>query len=206
MYQVFRFSYILDLLALMRPPFLAFILFFTFFTSWGQAKTEWKEGYKLTVLDFQAEAPQNREGQGQTYYLAANLDFNYAMSSYEFMLTKNFNKNVTAYFMPANSWLQQGEGTEILLKYAQMDFDLLELYARKCRQQLYAEKNAFSNPDFFQETYNGINAEMARRRVEMQNAMAESNSKGEAFYVQILKEVASLAEYCKECKPAKKKK
>ncbi|PIQ21091.1 MAG: hypothetical protein COW65_11140 [Cytophagales bacterium CG18_big_fil_WC_8_21_14_2_50_42_9] len=190
----------------MRLHFLAFILFFTIFTSWGQAKTEWKEGYKLTVLDFQAEPPISREGQGQTYYLAANLDFNYAMSSYEFMLTKNFNKNVTAFFIPANSWLQQGEGTEILLRYAQMDFDLLELYARKFRQRLYAEKNAFSNPNFFQETYNEINAEMNRRHVEMQNAMAESNSKGEAFHAQILKEITALAEYCKECKPTKKKK
>jgi len=190
----------------MHRIFIALFLILTAFTGSAQIKTEWKEGYKLSVLDFTAEAPKNREGQGQTYYLAANLDFGYAMSSYEFMLTKNFNKNVTAFFMPANSWLQEGEGTETLLQYAQMDFDLLELYARKFRQRLYEEKNAFSNPNFFQETYNGINAEMASRHVEMQNAVAESDSKGAAFHEQVLKEVAALAEFCKDCKPPKKKK
>jgi len=186
--------------------FIALTLFLTSFTSFGQAKTEWKEGYQLSVLDFAAEAPKSHEGQGQTYYLAANLDFAYAMNSYEFMLTKNFNKNVTAFFIPANSWLQQGEGTEILLKYAQMDFDLLELYARKFRQRLYEEKNAFSNPNFFQEAHDAVNAELAKRHVEMQNAMAESNSKGAAFHEQVLKEIVVLNEFCKECKPAKKKK
>ena len=190
----------------MRRIFFAFILLFVSFSSFGQVKTEWKEGYKLTVLDFQAEAPNSREGQGQTYYLAANLDFAYAMSNYEFMLTKNFNKNVTAFFMPANSWLQQGEGTEILLKYAQMDFDLLELYARKFRQRLYEEKKALSDPNFFQQAHNDINANMAKRRVAMQNATAESEGQGEAYHEQILKEIAALAEFCKECKPVKKKK
>lgn len=53
------------------------------------------------------------------------------------MLTKNFNKNVTASFNPSSSWIQQGEGTDFLLSYAQMEFDLLELYARKLRTRLY---------------------------------------------------------------------
>jgi hypothetical protein len=185
---------------------LTLLLLISAFTALGQAKTEWKEGYKLSVLDFQAESPKSREGQGQTYYLAANLDFSYAMSNYEFMLTKNFNKFVTAYFIPANSWLQQGEGTEILLKFAQMDFDLLELYARKYRQRLYGEKNAFSKPNFFQQAHEEVNAAMAKRSVEMQNAVSESDGKGEEFHGQILKEISELAEFCKECKPVKKKK
>ena len=189
----------------MRGSFFALLLSFIAFTSFSQVRTEWEEGYKLSVLDFQTEAPKNQEGQGQTYYLAANLDFNYARSNSEYMLTKNFNKNVTAFFMPANSWLQQGEGTEILLKYAQMDFDLLELYARKLRQRFHNQKNAFSNPNFFQQAHDEVNAAMVTRRVEMQNAAAESDSKGAAFHEQVLKEIAALAEFCQECKPAKKK-
>lgn len=175
-------------------------------TSFGQAKTEWKEGYRLSISDFQAVAPKSREGIGQSYALAANLDFGYAMSSYEFMLTKNFNKNVTTFFIPANSWMQPGDATETLLKYAQMDFDLLELYARKYRQRLYAEKNPFSNLNFFQLASSENNAEMNKRHVEMQNAVAESEVARDTYHAQILKEISELADYCKECKPVKKKK
>jgi len=191
----------------MRLLVLALIINLVLFTSsYGQTKTEWRENYKLTVLDFRAEAPTSREDQGQSYFLAGNLDFAYAMSSYEFMLTKNFNKFVKAYFNPDLSWLQQGEGTEVLLKYAQMDFDLLELHARKYRQRIYTEKKALSNPNFFKQTHDEINAEMARRQVDMQNAIAESEGKRDAFHEQLLKEIGELAEFCKECKPAKKKK
>ena len=186
-------------------PFLMLLLTFPFFSS-GQAKFEWRDGYKLSVTDFQAEAPTLREGQGQNYNLAANLDFGYQMSNYEFMLTKNFNKNVTTFFIPANSWLQQGEGTETLLKYAQMEFDLMELYARKYRKRLYDEKNAFSNPNFFQEAHAEIMAEMSKRHVQMQNAVSETDSKRDAFHEQILNEITELAEFCKTCKPVKKKK
>ena len=179
------------------------ILLYSF--SYGQTKTEWRDNSKLTVLDFRAEAPKSREGQGQSYYLAGNLDFAYAMSSYEFMLTKNFNKFVTAYYNPDLSWLQQGEGTEVLLKYAQMDFDLLELHARKYRLRLYTEKKALSNPKFFQQAHDEIMADMAKRQMEMHNTIAESAASRDAFHEQVLKEIGELAEFCKECKPAKKK-
>jgi hypothetical protein len=176
------------------------------FISFGQVKTEWKEGYRLTVLDFETEPPVLGEGQGQTYNLASSLDFGYYMNTYEFMLTKNFNKNVTVYFVPANSWLHQGEGTQTLLKYAQTDFDMMELYARKYRQKLYEAKNAFSNPNFFAEVRDEITAEYSKRQVEMHNAVSESDAKAEAFHAQILTEIAALAEFCKTCKPVKKKK
>jgi hypothetical protein len=190
----------------MRKFLLTLTLLLIGFTSFSQAKTEWKDGYQLSVLDFRADPPKNREEQGQTYYLAANLDFSYVTSSYESMRTKNFNKFVTAYFIPDSSWLQQGEGTEIMLKYAQMDFDLLELYARKYRKRLFEEKNALSNPGFFQQAHDKIMAEMTKRHREMQNAVAESDAKGAAYHEQILKEIGALAEFCKACKPVKKNK
>ncbi|MGV3586647.1 MAG: hypothetical protein ACO1OF_06580 [Adhaeribacter sp.] len=185
-----------------------FIISFLFipFISFGQVKTEWKEGYRLTVLDFEAEPPILREGQAQTYNLASSLDFGYYMNTYEFMLTKNFNKKVSVYFVPSISWLHQGEGTQILLKYAQTDFDMMELYARKYRKKLYDTKNAFSNPNFFSELHDEIRAEYSKRQVEMHNAVAESDAKAEAFHTQILTEIAELAEFCKTCKPVKEKK
>ena len=181
--------------------FLINILFFPF--SYGQTKMEWKENSRLTVLDFRAEPPNSQEGQGQSYFFAGNLDFAYALSSSEYNLKKNFNQIVTAYYNPDLSWLQQGEGTEVLLKYAQIDFDLLELHARKYRQRLFTNKKALSNPAFFQQAREENKAELARRQVEMENAIAESESKRDAFHEQLLKEISELAEFCKECKPGK---
>ena len=180
------------------------LLFFLIaFSSFGQEKTEWKEGYKLSVLDFQAEAPQNRQEQGQTYYLAVNLDFSYGLGYNKFKRPKNLNNMVTASFNPGASWLQQGEGTETLLKYAQMDFDLAELYARKYRKRLHAEKDALTNSKLFQKVQKEIKAEMATRRLELQQAVSESDAKGAAFQEQILKEIEDLAEFCQDCEPAK---
>ena len=184
----------------MRRNIITLLLFLTAFGSFGQARTEWKEGYKLSVLDFQAEAPQNRQEQGQTYYLAVNLDFSYGPSHYALKRPKNLNNIVTASFNPGASWLQQGEGTEILLKYAQMDFDLAELYARKYRKRLYAEKDALSNTKLFHKVQKEIKADMATRRLEKQQA--EADVKGAAFQEQILKEIEYLAEFCKDCEPA----
>ena len=177
---------------------LTLIFLFVAFTAFGQARKEWQEGYKLSVLDFEAEAPKNQEGRGQSYYLAANLDYKKATSSSEPKLAKDLNQYVTAYFIPAQSWLQQGEGTEILLKYAQMDFDLLELYARKYRKRLYNEKIAHVNSHFIQQAQQEVDTAIAKRRGEMLQAVAESDSKAESFHEQVLKEIAELAQFSKE--------
>lgn len=180
------------------------ILLLSAFHTFSQEKTEWREDYKISLADFQAQPPKSRD-MAQSYFLGGNLGFGYAMSNYEFMFTKNFNKHVSAYFTPSNSWLQEGEGTEVLLQYAQMEFDLLELYARKCRNRLYESKSALSNHDFFQQAYDEVTAEMVKRQVEMQDAVLESESKMVAYHQQIRKEISELADFCKECKPTKPK-
>lgn len=186
----------------MRRSFCTLVLLFIAFTSFSQAKITWQNGYKLSVLDFQAETPESQ--QGQSYYLAAALDFGNANTRQAFKQTKNPNKLVTTYFIPANSWLQQGEGTEIMLKYAQMEFDLLELYARKYRQQLHKDKAAFLTPDITRNIRHQVLAQIEKRRQEMQYAVAESEGKGTAFHEQLLQEIATLIEFCQECELTKK--
>ncbi|MBF9254332.1 hypothetical protein I2I11_13585 [Pontibacter sp. 172403-2] len=181
-----------------------FIFLFFAFQAMGQTKVEWQEGRKLAASDFTGQAPETHSSQ--SYYLAANLEFGYAMSNYEFMLTKNFNKNVTVYFNPAASWLQEGEDTENLLKYAQMDFDLMELYARKLRKRVYEAKGTFSNYNFFQQAQEEIQAEMAKRQSDMYASTSFDKDKMEAYHQQILTEIAALPDFCKACKPARKKK
>ncbi|MBC3539253.1 hypothetical protein ACFSC6_07840 [Rufibacter sediminis] len=174
--------------------------------TFSQGRTEWKENYTLTLNDFQAQAPKSQQNGSNSFSLAASLDFGYAMSNYEFMLTKNFNNRVTAYFVPASSWLQQGESNERLLQYAQMQFDLLELHARKYRKRLYESKNALSNYDFYQKANDAISTEYMNAGVEMQDAVLESNAKALEYHQKIKKEIAEMAEFCKECKPVKAKK
>jgi hypothetical protein len=175
------------------------------FTTYSQGRTEWKENYILTVNDFKAQAPKSRENVSETYSFAASLDFGYAMSNYEFMLTKNFNNRVTAFFVPTNSWIQQGASTELLLEYAQIQFDLLELHARKYRKRLYDSKNALSNYDFYQKANDEVSTEYARAGVEMQDAVMESHAKALEYHQKVKKEIAELADFCKECKPVKAK-
>jgi hypothetical protein len=195
-----NFNFIYMLKKIFTPVFV-FIAFNTF----SQVKTEWREDYKISLSDFQAQPPKSRDNVSQSFYLAGNLDFGYAMSNYEFMLTKNFNKHVAAFFVPANSWIQEGPQTEHLQQYAQMQFDLLELYARKYRKQLYESKGALSNYNFFQQAHDQINAELIKRQVEMQDAALESEDKRAAYHQQIRKEISEMPDFCKECKPTKVK-
>ncbi|QNF34048.1 hypothetical protein HUW51_15445 [Adhaeribacter swui] len=183
-----------------------FLLLFVSFSTFAQVKMEWKKDVVLSKSDFKGQAPQNSIAGVQRHYLAANLDFSYAMSNYEFMLTKNFNKFVTASYNPATSWIEEGNKTDLILKMAQLDFDLLELYARKYRQRLYETKNALSANNFFQQAHDELNAEMIKRQADIQALVTDSESNLEEQHDLIKKEVEVLADFCKECKPAKKKK
>ncbi|MDX5480992.1 MAG: hypothetical protein LPK07_04860 [Hymenobacteraceae bacterium] len=188
----------------MIKKFTTLLFLFISLHSFGQSKVEWKEGTKLSLDDFQGQAPA--AGASQNYYLAATLDFAYAMTNAEFMLTKNFNRNVSVYYNPAISWIQDGENTAQLLKYAQMDFDLMELYARKLRKRIYDAKGAFSNYNFYQQAQEEVHADMVKRQSEMYATTYFDDEEMEAYHRQILNEMAELNEFCKECKPAKKQK
>ncbi|MHA6248727.1 hypothetical protein ACXYMU_12370 [Pontibacter sp. CAU 1760] len=185
---------------------LTLVLLLANYTAFSQAKIEWAANYRISAPDFEAQPPKSREDVTQSFLLAGSLDYGYAMTNYEFMLTKNFNKHVTAYFTPANSWMQTGEQTDFLLRYAQMEFDLLELYARKLRKRLYESKNALSNYDFFQQAYDEVIAEMGKKQVEMQDAALASEASMTAYHQQIRKDIVELPDYCKACKPVKTKK
>lgn len=186
--------------------FLTVVLLLASFNGFSQMKIEWTEDHKISLSDFKAQPPKSRDDVTQSFFLAGNLDYGYAMSSYEFMFTKNFNRNVVAYYNPDNSWLQPGNNTAFLLQYAQMEFDLIELYARKCRKRLYESKSALSNYDFFQQAYDEVTSEMVKRQVEMQDAALASEDSMVEYHQQIRKEIAEMADYCKECKPVKAKK
>ncbi|WP_026464959.1 hypothetical protein [Adhaeribacter aquaticus] len=182
---------------MLKNVFFVFLLFFALNT-YGQEKLEWQENYKLTVLDFKAEPPVNEPGL--TYHLVAKLTFHPALSGATAKKLSDVNSAVTVVFVPEHSWLHEGEGTEILLKYAQMELDLLELYARKYRQQLYNSSLKPLSLPFVKQTQQALLAELETRRVQMQQAGAESDISADKYHQQILREIASLALFCKACR------
>jgi len=132
------------------------------------------------------------------------------MSNYEFMLTKNFNSKVTTIFNRPASYIISPDSITggRLLKFAQAEFDLAELYARKFRKSMFENKKAFSDPGFYQRLYDSIQKEHAVH-VSHLSQNTEIGMAGERLreqHQQILSDIEELSDYCKNCKLKKKKK
>lgn len=171
----------------------------------AQDIVEWSPTYQLTKSDFQMK-PAN-SGNGQRYYAACQMDFSYQMSNYEFMFTKNFNRFSRAIFNRKASWMDEGPLQERLIDMAQLDFDLVELYTRKIRKRMYEEKRAFSNATFYQQAVTDTQRLYAERLAEIvrDTDSGQSETRTREIHEQVVREINELNEYCKECKPVKKK-
>lgn len=175
----------------------------------GQDSVEWSEEIELTIENFKGEVPEMAEDNTETYFFAGGMTMNYQMTSLEFMLTKNFNRYVTASYMPQSSWIEQGEMTVILIAMVNLDFDVMELFARKFRKRLWEKKNMASNTNFFSDEFNSIQNEYIAfsSKVNSEIQVAEDRiAVVQKYNEEVNAEIALLAEYCKLCKPIKKKK
>jgi len=175
----------------------------------AQIQVEWQPDYKVSLEDFQGTPPRMAEDQVQRFRFACSMGFNYAMSTYEFMFTKNFNKYVTTYFVPSTSWIEPGDRTNLLVGMAQLNFDLTELYARKFRKRVYENKGTFSSGDFAQREFDMINNEYNERSAQIESdimSVEHTAAKLNEWLTTIRQEIDELAEFCKTCKIKKKKK
>lgn len=179
-------------------------------TSFAQQIIDWSPEYELTFDDFLSK--KTKIGFGDTYQInsTAGMGFSFQMTNYEWMFTKNFNSKVTNTFNK-NAAVLVAPNLEIansLLAFANYQFDLVELYARKFRQKLYENKGAFSNPTFFQPIYNEIQSELNERHSEA-GEVSNLGIKSEVLkelHQEVLAEIAELGDFCKDCKPPKAKK
>lgn len=175
---------------------------------YSQYKVEWQKDIEITWNSFEGRLPAMAEDNLQQYSFACTFDFSFQMANLQFTFTKNFNRYVSAYYMPELSWIEKGELTEELLLMANLDFDLVELYARKFRQQLYQSKNVGSNVNFFNDIHARINREYTDRQSVIQSEIRTRENIIEYLKEEIRKvniEIEALNEFCKECKPQKKK-
>ncbi len=177
--------------------------------SFARQSIEWDGIYQIKLADFQSPSTQIGEVNMYSLYAASGFEFSFHMSSAEFAFTKNFNSKVNCVFRPSLASLVAPDTLSALglVALARYDFDLNELYARKFRKQLYENKGAFSSPSFFQPLYDQIQKEFLERSVaaNQETQFGQDKEKLKELHDAVLKEVEELSDFCKACKPIKKK-
>ncbi|HOZ82927.1 MAG: hypothetical protein JNK36_10960 [Bacteroidia bacterium] len=192
----------------MRQVFTVLFLAFTGILH-GQNKIEWDGKYQLQLSDFQSPASQIGEIDSYSLLTGSGMEFSFYMNNAEFMFTKNFNSKVNCSFNRNAASLVAPDSLIALdlLSFARYDFDLSELYARKFRKSLFEEKGAFSDISFFQPIYDKIQQELSERRTIAGKAteIGRNTEKLIELHREVNKEIEQLDQFCKTCKPSKKK-
>lgn len=171
---------------------------------------EWDRNYQLQLSDFQSPATQIGKGTMYSLQPASTFNFSYSMTNGEFMFTKNFNNKVECIFQRDAAALQAPDSSIAadLLQFARFEFDLSELYARKFRKQIYERKGAFSDAGFFRPIHEAIQKEYAARHMtaSQDTDLGRNREKLAELHKEILAEIDQMPDFCKTCKPSKKKK
>ncbi len=176
----------------------------------SQSVIDWNEDYELQLSDFQPEFVEIGNGYRILLNTATSMSFQFQMSNIEFMFTKNFNPLVDCSFNGNAATLIAHDSAMAmqLLNFANYDFDLSELYARKFRKRLWEEKGAFTNPSFFQPIFNELQEELSREHNKAVK-LTELGIKEDLLvemHLAVINEIKALSDFCKTCKPPKKKK
>lgn len=188
--------------------FLAFLLATSF--ARAQNKIDWDGKYQLQLSDLQSPASQIGGTNVISLHTASNIGFSFQVSNAEFLFTKNFNSKVSCSFdRQAASIVAPDSLTAMsLLHFGQYQFDLSELYARKFRKKLYEGKGTFSDASFFRPIYDTIQRQFTERNTlaEKETDMGTDSASLKVLHEEVLKEIQQLPNFCKTCKPPKKKK
>lgn len=176
----------------------------------AQSRIEWSENAQLKLSDFQSPTTQIGDVSIYSLHSSASFNFSFHMTNGEFMFTKNFNSRVNCSFQPSAASLVAPDSATAndLLAFAQYGFDLSELYARRFRQRLFEEKGAFSNVSFITPIYDEVQEELAERHTLAGRLTDIGRNKEQlkSLHEQVLAEIQQLADFCKTCKPPKKRK
>lgn len=189
---------------------LLFLFFLISFSLLAQNDVEWDGKYQIQLSDFQSKATQIGNININSIQTASGLNFSIQMSNIEFMFTKNFNSKVSTTFKRESALLIATDTTTAnrMIKFAQYEFDLSELYARKLRQKLYLNKGAFSDISFLQPLYDTIQKEYLEEHGEASKKtnLGQKEEVLKTLNEDVLTRIQELSDFCKSCKPPKKKK
>lgn len=185
------------------------ILLLNSFFAVAQNEIDWNGSYKLQLSDFQSQSSQIGNTNIYSLYSSCGFSFSFYMTNAEFIFTKNFNSKVNCSFSRTASSLVAPDTTTALqlLNFSRFDFDLSELYARKFRQKLFENKKAFSNINFCQPVYETIQKEFIERHTNAakESDLGRDSTKLIILHREVLDEIDQLLDFCKTCKPNKKK-
>ena len=176
----------------------------------AQNKIDWDGTYQLQLSDFQSNETQVGGTTITSMQTASNLEFGFQMSNVEFMFTKNFNSKVNCAFQRDAAMIVAPDAATAnkLVQFAQYQFNLSELYARKLRQKIYENKGTFSDITFLKPLYEQIEKELIEQNGIASKAtnLGQDEGKLSILNAKVLSQIDALADFCKACKPPKKKK
>ena len=176
-----------------------------------EAIIEWSPNFSITYEDSEA-SKRTIDSKNRVYSVNSGvmIDFAIQMSNVEFMFTKNFNSKLVCTFHKEAATLMAPDSIKAnqLIQLVQFDFDLSELYTRKLRKELFENKKTFSDVTFFQPYFNKM---ITERNAVSSKMYTDSDFGNNTELLQrehsaIKNEILELGDYCKECKPPKKKK
>ena len=170
---------------------------------------DWSKEYKLQLSDFKSRGTQLSGANIYSLHNSATIDYSMQMIMFQFMATKNFNSKVSCRFYPESAAIiaPDEETALCLLNFAQYEFDVSELYSRKFRELLYEEKSTFSDLDYIKPLFEKIKKEQVER-ISYAGKITDlgRNAKElKKLHEEVIKEIEELSDFCKECKPKKKK-
>lgn len=175
----------------------------------AQNAIEWDGKYQIQLSDFKSKATQIGNVSSNSIQTASGLNFSIQMSNVEFMFTKNFNSKVSSTFKRESASIIATDTitAERMVKFAQYEFDLSELYARKLRKDLHVNKGTFSDISFLQPLYDAIQKEYVEEHGEASKKTNLGQKKDILIKLNddVLIRIQELSDFCKTCKPPKKK-
>ncbi|HEY8396860.1 MAG TPA: hypothetical protein VIK80_02900 [Flavihumibacter sp.] len=158
------------------------------------AEIPWSATQKLSLENFQFRKATEGEGSSN-----ASFAITYKASGAD-LLSRNLNKRVYNYFIPAESWIDTTQNREQALQFQQTNFDICEIYVRQFRKALYENKKQIKSLRFVDELNERFTTAFSQRRLEYDRDTkagtdAEAQKKWEAM---IREELASLSAYSYE--------
>lgn len=174
------------------------------FVSGAQNIIEWSADIQLSENDFQAQAPN----RGQMQTASGSFFVEYELGGLNLVLNRNLNENVSCYFKKDESYIDDGtkEATARLLRYQQLIFNLYEIQARNIRKKFFEERKILLTKGpavLHQEAYQEHTKLLTKVKDETYNGTLDLEI--DNWMMWSLNELEKLNDFCKSCKPQKKK-
>jgi hypothetical protein len=161
----------------------------------GNDYLSWSATRKLAVEDFLI-----RKKPGDGFSSAAQFSVQFDLQGFAF-LKRNFNRSVHNYFIKSASWIDTSFDTATSLRYQQTLFDICEIYTRRFRHDLKANRKRLAGKnDLINELNAKAMSDFAKRRMLYDDETGSGSNAGKQleWEMQIRKELDELKDFAVE--------